>query len=72
MNDTANITIKFDITNPEEKRIYDVIKKTGKRSTLVKIALSELLSKYKLDKVDDKELQSFLGGYDYIAKFKEG
>ncbi len=65
------VTVKFNVDNPDERRVYDIVKKTGKRSQLIKIALAELIEKYELGKASERDISSFLGGYDYISKFKK-
>ncbi len=69
---TPVVTISFDLMDATQKEAYDMLKKTGRRSELVILALSELIDKYELYDVDTKDIKTFLDGYDFIKKKKEG
>ena len=66
------VSIRFDLMDTTQEEIYDLLKKTGKRSELVTLALTELMDKYGLHSAEKKDIKAFLNGYEFIKKKKEG
>ncbi len=54
-----------------QEKCLDLFSKTSQKSKLVTFALLEMIEKYGLENIDEKELKDFIKGYKVLSRLKE-